>query len=78
MLTAPNTPVPVSELDTPRHGSQSIVHIDPTGSVVKKLDAIEARLKRTEARLKRTESRLCQFMLDQGSSIHLEDVDAQR
>ena len=71
MLTAPNTPVPVSELDTPRHGPQSIVHIDPTGSVVKKLDTIEARLKRME-------SRLCQFMLDQGSGIHLEDVDAQR
>ena len=71
MLTTPNTPVPVSELDTPWSGSQSIAHPDPTDTIVKKLDAIEARLKRME-------SRLCQFMLDQGSHIHLEDADAQR
>ena len=71
MLTTPITPVPVCELDTPWRGSQSIGHPDPTDTIVKKLNAIEARLKRME-------SRLCQFMLDQGSHIHLKDADAQR
>ena len=71
MLTPPSTSAPVRELDTTWSGSQPIEHPDPTDTIVKKLDAIEARLKRME-------SRLCQFMLDQGSSIHLEDADAQR
>ena len=78
MLTTPNTPVPVSELDTPWSSSQSIEHPDPTDTIVKKLGSVVKKLDAIEARLKRMESRLCQFMLDQGSSIHLEDVDAQR
>ena len=71
MLTPPSTSAPVSESGTSWHVPQSIGHPDPTGGIMKKLDAIEARLKRIE-------SRLCQFMLDQGSHIHLEDADAQR
>ena len=71
MLTPPSTSAPARELNAPRYVSQSTGHPDPTGGIMKKLDAIEARLKRIE-------SRLCQFMLDQGSHIHLEDADAQR
>ena len=78
MLTPPSTSAPVRELDTPWSGSQPIEHPDPTDTIVKKLGSVVKKLDAIEARLKRIESRLCQFMLDQGSHIHLEDADAQR
>lgn len=42
--------------------------------IAQTLEHMASCLDRIEARLKRVESRLCQLMLDQGSSIHVENT----